>query len=110
MIRIGQANIYTARSNKRNILIIRSPMACISMFRVSPFYIIMSGRGVIIPYRGGRGNGNRVGRGRIRGHNYSGTSSAANRGLYNAIGTSVFDYSQKSAADQIRSSWEKLVQ
>ena len=69
----------------------------------------MSGRGVRSSYRGGRGNINRSGQGRGRGQNYSGTSSTTKRGLYNAIGTSVFDYIQKSAADRTRSSWEKLV-
>ena len=70
----------------------------------------MSGRGGIILYHGGRGNGNRGGQGRGRGHNYSGASSAANKGLCNALGTSVFDYGQKSAAYQTRTSREKLVQ
>ena len=37
-------------------------------------------------------------------------SSTTKRGLGNALGTSVFDYDQKSAAEQTRSSWEKLVQ
>ena len=37
-------------------------------------------------------------------------SSTTNRGLYNALGTSVFDYDQKLAAYQTRSSWEKFVQ
>jgi hypothetical protein len=31
-------------------------------------------------------------------------------GICTNLGTNVFDYSQKSAADQIRTSWEKLVQ
>ena len=70
----------------------------------------MSGKGGRIPYRGGYGNGNRVGRGKIRGHNYCGTIREANRGLCNALGTGVFDYCQKLAEYQIRSSWEKLVQ
>ena len=61
-------------------------------------------------YRGGRGNRNHDRQGRGRGHNYSGTSSTTKRGLYNALGTSVFDYGQKSTADQTRSSWEKFVQ
>ena len=70
----------------------------------------MSGRVGRSSYRGGRGNGNHGGRGRGRVHNYSGTSSTIKRGLCNAIGTSVFEYGHKSAADQTRSSWEKLVQ
>ena len=70
----------------------------------------MIGRGGRSSYRSGQGNGNRGGRGRGQGHNYSGTSSTTKRGLCNALGTSVFDYGQKSAADQTRSSWEKCVQ
>ena len=70
----------------------------------------MSLRGGRRSYCGGRGNGNSGGRGRGQGHNYSGTSSTTKRGLCNALGTSVFDYGQKSAADQTRSSWEKRVQ
>jgi hypothetical protein len=37
-------------------------------------------------------------------------ANAAKKGMYTNIGTNVFDYSQKSAADQMRTSWEKLVQ
>ena len=70
----------------------------------------MSGREGRISYRDGRVNSNRGGQGRGQGHNYSGTSSTTKRGLYNALGTRVFDYGQKSAADQTRSSWEKIVQ
>ena len=70
----------------------------------------MSGRGGRISYRGGRGNGNYGRRGIGQGHNYSGKSSTTKRGLCNNIGTRVFYYGQKSAADQTRSSWYKLVQ
>ena len=70
----------------------------------------MSGRGGRSSYRGGRGNGNHDGEGRGQGRNYSGTISTNKRVLWNTLGTSVFDYGQKSAADQTRSSWEKLVQ
>ena len=80
------------------------------LFCISPFYIIVSGRGGRSTYRGGRVNSNRDRRGRCRLHNYSGTTSADNRGLYNALCTSMFNYGQNSAADQTRSSWEKLVQ
>jgi hypothetical protein len=64
----------------------------------------MSGRGRV---RGGRGRG---GRGRGRGHNYSGTGAATakHRGLYSALGSHVFDYGQKAAADQMRTTWEKI--
>ena len=70
----------------------------------------MSGRGGRSSYRGVRGNGNRGGRGKGLGHIYSGTSITNKRGLYNALGTIVFDYGHESAADQTRSSMEKLVQ
>jgi hypothetical protein len=71
----------------------------------------MTGRGGRSGNRGGRGNGGRGGRGRGRGQkNYTGTVSALKRGLCTTLGTNVFDYSQKSAADQMRTSWEKLVQ
>ena len=67
----------------------------------------MSGRG-----RGrngrGRGRGGRSGRG--RGHNYTGASKASKKGLSDALGSYVFDYGQKNSADQMRTSWEKLVQ
>ena len=75
----------------------------------------MSGRG---NGRGGRGNG-RGGRGRGgrsnnrgggRGQHYAGASSSAKKGMCSALGTSVFDYSQRAAADQMKTSWEKLVQ
>jgi hypothetical protein len=58
----------------------------------------------------GRGSANRGGRGRGRGQNYTGSANAAKRGLCNNLGTNVVDYGQKSAADQMRTSWEKLVQ
>ena len=70
----------------------------------------MRGREGRISYCGGRGNVNCGGRGRGRGHNYSGTSRTTKRVLCSALGTSVLDYGQKSAADQTRSYWEKLVQ
>jgi hypothetical protein len=62
--------------------------------------------------RGGRGRGgaNRGGHGRGRGQNYTGSANAAKRGMCTNIGTNVFAYGQKSAADQIHTSWEKLVQ
>jgi hypothetical protein len=72
----------------------------------------MSGRGGRNIGRGGRGRGsaNRGGRGRGRGQNYTGFANASKRGLCTNIGTHVFDYGQKSAADQMRTSWENLVQ
>jgi hypothetical protein len=72
----------------------------------------MSDRGGRNKSRGGRGRGsaNHGGRGRGRGQNYTGSANAAKRVLCNNLGTNVFDYGQKSAADQMRTSWEKLVQ
>ncbi len=76
----------------------------------------MSGRG------GRQGRGNRGGRdgnsrggcargGRGRGNSYSGSSGALikHKGLCAALGNYVFDYGQKGAADQMRTTWEKIV-
>jgi hypothetical protein len=60
--------------------------------------------------RGGRCRGGRGGRGRGRGQNYTGSANAARKDLCANLGTNVFDYGQKSAADQMRASWEKLAQ
>jgi hypothetical protein len=57
--------------------------------------------------RGGRGHG---GRGRGRGQNYTGSENTTKKGMCANLGTNVFDYGQKSAADLMRTSWEKLVQ
>jgi hypothetical protein len=72
----------------------------------------MSGKGGRNNGRGGRGRGgaNNGGIGRGRGQNYTGSVNTAKRGMCNNIGTNVFEYGQKSAADQMRTSWEKLVQ
>jgi hypothetical protein len=70
----------------------------------------MTGRGGRNGGRGGRGNSGRGGRGRGRGQNYASAANASKRGLCTTLGTNVFDYSQKSTADQMRTSWEKLVQ
>jgi hypothetical protein len=59
---------------------------------------------------GGRGQGGRGGRSRGRGHNYTGSANEARKVLCANLGTNVFDYGQKSAADQMRTSWEKLAQ
>ena len=55
---------------------------------------------------GGRGHGGGAG----QGQHYTGGASTAMKGLCAALGTNVFDYGQKAAADQMRTSWEKLVQ
>jgi hypothetical protein len=60
--------------------------------------------------RGRRGRGGRGGRGRGRGQNYTGSANAARKGICANLGTNVFDYGQKSVADQMRTSWEKLAQ
>ena len=70
----------------------------------------MSGRGGRNSSRGGRGNSDRSGRGRGRGQNYTGTNKASKSGLCTTLGNNVFDYGHKAAADQMRMSWEKLVQ
>jgi hypothetical protein len=55
--------------------------------------------------RGGRGRGGRGGRSRGRGQNYTGLANAARKGLCTNL-----EYGQKSAAYQMRNSWEKLAQ
>jgi hypothetical protein len=37
-------------------------------------------------------------------------ANTTKKGLCGSLGTNVFDYGQKSAADLMRTSWEKLVQ
>jgi hypothetical protein len=69
----------------------------------------MSGRGGR-GYRGGRGDSGSGGRGRGRGQNSTGTGSVAKKGLCMTLGTNVFDHGQKAAADQMRTTWDKLVQ
>ncbi len=68
----------------------------------------MSGRGTRTSGCGGRGSNNKA-RGRRRGHNYSGAIKTGKCGLCAALGTNVFDYGHKAAANQMRT-WEKLVQ
>ena len=74
----------------------------------------MSGRGG--RGRGHRGNrdGNRGGRGRGRGkgrgNSYtSNVTTIKHKGLFAALGSHVFDYGQKGAADNMRMTWEKIV-
>jgi hypothetical protein len=50
------------------------------------------------------------GRGRSRGQNYTGARSASKKGLCTTLGSNIFDYGHKGAANQMRTSWEKLVQ
>jgi hypothetical protein len=71
----------------------------------------MSGRGGRSHGHGGCGNNNdRSGRGRGRGQHYTGTTKTSKSGLCTTLGNNVFDYRHKAAADQMRTSWEKLVQ
>jgi hypothetical protein len=68
---------------------------------------MMTGRG-----RGGShsGRGGECGgHGRGRGQNYTGTRMVAKSGLCAALGNNVFDYGHRAAADQMRTSCEKLV-
>lgn len=71
--------------------------------------LVMSGRGGRNYGRGGRGSNGR-GRGRGRGQNYTGSTATTKKGLCDALGTNVFDYGQKAAADQMRTSWEKITE
>ncbi len=48
--------------------------------------------------------------GRGRGNYYSGLDKVVkHKGLCAALGSHVFDYAQKGAADQMRTTWEKIV-
>jgi hypothetical protein len=58
--------------------------------------------------RGGRVHGGRGGRG--RGQNYTGSANTTKKVMCANLGTNVFDYGKNSAADLMRTSWEKLVQ
>jgi hypothetical protein len=60
--------------------------------------------------RGGCGHGGRGGPGRGRGQNYTGSTNTTKKVTCANLITNVFDYGQKSAADLMRTSWEKLVQ
>jgi hypothetical protein len=70
----------------------------------------MSGRGGRHNGRTGCVHGARGGRGQGRGQNYTGSANASRKGLCTNLGTNVFYYGQKYAADQMRTSWEKIVQ
>ena len=70
----------------------------------------MSARGGRSGRGGGRNRYSSRGRGG-RGQNYSGAGTGGGKqGLCSALGKNVFDYGQKVSADQMRTSWEKLVQ
>ncbi len=74
-----------------------------------PIFFTMTGRGRGGGSRGGRG-GERGGCGRGRGQNYTGARTVAKSGLCAALGDNVFDYGCRAAVDQMRTSWEKLIQ
>jgi hypothetical protein len=59
--------------------------------------------------RGGRGRGRGRGGRTARGNTYSGASNTRQKGLCAALGDNVFNYGQKGSADQMRTSWEKIV-
>jgi hypothetical protein len=70
----------------------------------------MSGKSEKSNGRGGRGRNERSGRGRGRGLSYTGASKTQKSGLCKALESNVYDYGHKAAADQMRTSCEKLVQ
>ena len=51
---------------------------------------------------GGRGSG--------RGQNYKTQTTTVKHGLCKALGTAVYDYGEKSSADLMRSTTEKLIE
>ena len=70
----------------------------------------MRGRGGRSGRGGGRNSHNGRGRGG-RGQNYPGAGTGGGKqGLCSTLGKNVFDYGQKASANQMRTSWEKLVQ
>jgi hypothetical protein len=63
--------------------------------------------------RGGscsRCSGKRSGCGHVRGQNYTSAQTVAKRGLCAVLGNNGFDYGHRATADQMQTSWEKLVQ
>jgi hypothetical protein len=71
---------------------------------------IMSGRGGRFSGRGGCGNNDHGGRGHGRGQNYTGATKTSRYGLCSALSNNVFDYGQMASADQMHTSWKKMVQ
>lgn len=68
----------------------------------------MSGKGKGKGGNGGRGRGR--GNNGGRGHNYKGKNTTTKSGLCKALGAAVYDYGQKSSADLMRSTTEKLIE
>jgi hypothetical protein len=60
--------------------------------------------------RGERGDNERRQGARGRGQSYTGATRATKSGLCKKLDNNVFDYRHKAAADEMRISWEKLVQ
>ena len=52
----------------------------------------------------------RCGRGRDGGQAYTGNATLTKKGLCKALGGNVLNYGQKAAADQMRTSWEKITE
>jgi hypothetical protein len=69
---------------------------------------MMTGRGRVASRSGHGGEHGRCSCG--RGQNYTGTRTAAKSGLCAALGNNVFNYGHRAAVDQMRTSWEKLIQ
>jgi len=59
---------------------------------------------------GGRGYKGRGSKNRGHGANYGNSGSTTKKGLCATLGSHVFDYGHKAAADQMRTTWEKVVQ
>ena len=59
---------------------------------------------------GGRGNNGRGGRGEGRGNGCASANATAKQGLFAALGKNAFDCGHKAAADEMRTSWEKIAQ
>ena len=57
--------------------------------------------------RGGRGAAGRGGRG--RGNTYAPANGATKKGMCAALEHHIFDYGQKDSADQMRTTWDKIV-
>jgi protein-disulfide isomerase-like protein with CxxC motif len=60
--------------------------------------------------RSGRGRNEHKRRGRGREQGYTSNAKIQKSGLCKALDSNVFDYRHKAAADEMRTSWEKLAQ
>ena len=59
---------------------------------------------------GGCGNTSRGGQGKCRGNSCTNANTTAKQEPCAALGKSAFDYGHKAAADEMQTSWEKIVQ